>query len=402
MGDVLNRGTKSKPLWYCRLSDESGVRRQKATRQPTKEGAKKFLAAVEARIRSGQVGIVERTSEDRQKQTISVGELARHFLGEVDGMAGYAPPRIKSIKNYRGDARSVFTVHVFPALGRRPAASVTLRDVEDLRDRLLAKKKASATVVHALAVLSKLYNWSRRTGLIECGNPVIGVERPRTVSSLDYLDRSEIGPLLATAEQQANASTATSMDRVRYPMVATAVYCGLRKGELFGLRWCDLALDAGRCDVNRSYDLLPKSGKPRSVPIHPELLRILRLWRAQCPATQEGLLFPVEAELGRFRMGIERDMLDISVLLATAGCHAPADGKPWHLLRHSFASHFIMSRGSLFTLQRLLGHASPSMTQRYAHLAPGFLAGEVARMTFAIAIPGDISNLADARNRAGA
>ena len=81
--------------------------------------------------------------------------------------------------------------------------------------------------------------------------------------------------------------------------------------------------------------------------------------------------------------------------LAGAGCHAVV--KPWHVLRHTFASHFVMAGGDLFVLQRLLGHASPQMTQRYAHLAPSYLAASVAKMSFARPAPAGISDLTEAR-----
>ena len=46
---------------------------------------------------------------------------------------------------------------------------------------------------------------------------------------------------------------------------------------------------------------------------------------------------------------------------------------PFHILRHSFASHFIMAGGNVLSLQKILGHASIEMTLVYAHLAPDFL-----------------------------
>ncbi|MCY1203889.1 Tyrosine recombinase XerC [compost metagenome] len=42
-----------------------------------------------------------------------------------------------------------------------------------------------------------------------------------------------------------------------------------------------------------------------------------------------------------------------------------------HVLRHTFASHFMANGGNILSLQKILGHASLSMTMRYAHLAPG-------------------------------
>ncbi|KVE75715.1 hypothetical protein WI99_37670 [Burkholderia cepacia] len=49
------------------------------------------------------------------------------------------------------------------------------------------------------------------------------------------------------------------------------------------------------------------------------------------------------------------------------------DGQLTHVLRHTFASHFMIRGGNILTLQRILGHQSLMMTMRYAHLAPDHL-----------------------------
>jgi integrase len=366
MGNIHFKGPKDNPKFYVRYIDTDGVRKNRRVRVPTRAAARRMLAEIEERVALGLEGIPKPSNEERAKKTVTIRELSEQFLTE------YGPPRIKDIKVYRSQARCMFKVRILPTLGDKPAASVRTLDVERLRDRQLADGLSPGSVAQTLATLSKLYSWANKVGLLDCGNPVIGCERTKSGQSLDFLTREEIQQLLAHVEEHAPDLLA---------MVATAIYTGMRKGELFGLRWQDLALDRGRLDVMRSYRLLPKGGKPRYLPVNPELARILRQWRNACPATDEGLVFPVRAQTGAYRMGTKDDVLDLPKLLRDAKCHAPK--KPWHALRHTFASHFMMSGGNILTLQKLLGHSDLKMTMIYAHLSPDFVGAEVAKMSFA-------------------
>lgn len=399
MAEVIERkGSDGRPRFYVRFVDADGKRRMKASKQRTRRDAERYAAEVEARIARGSIGIPELTPEDRERRSLTIEELARRFLGDVEGVPGYAPPRLKHLGNYRLEARSIHKARILPALGGRAAASVKSADVERMRDDLLARGLAPASAVQALAALSKMYTWGRKVGLIDCGNPVQGVERPRAESSLDYLDAREVSALLAHVEARALTDGATYKDRMRWPMVATAIYAGLRKGELFGLRWRDLDTEARRLTVARSYTLRPKSGKVRHLRINPELVPTLRQWREVCPATDDGLVFPLARERGGgFRMGDEGDMLALGEALAAAGCHVPV--KPWHALRHTFASHFIMAGGNILTLQRLLGHSDLKITMIYAHLAPDFVDAEICRMHFTPSAPAGVSDLGEERRR---
>jgi integrase len=385
------------------LDADGRWKQRKAKGAANKDQARALLLEAEHRVARGLMGVPEPTAQELGRRSITLAELVRKFLGEVEGEAGYRPPRVKSLVKYRRDARSVFKVRVLPVLGKRPAASIAAADLDRLRDGLEARELAAASIVQTLALVSKLYNWARRSGLVDCANPVSGVDRPRPAQSLDYLNAREVGELLATAAAQARPGTASWRALALYPMVATAIYCGLRKGELSGLRWSDVDLDAGRLGVLRSYRLAPKSGKPRHVPINAALAPVLRAWRDLCPATSELLVFPVELKdphgntLDRLRMGRPDDNFGLDGLLAAARCHAPADGHPWHMLRHTFAAHAVMSGANLYSVQLLMGHATMGMTQRYAHLAPDFMAAEVARMTFPAPAAAGVTDIAEAR-----
>ena len=101
---------------------------------------------------------------------------------------------------------------------------------------------------------------------------------------------------------------------------------------------------------------LTKSGKNRAIPLdadlHGELVTIAK-------TSLTGRLF--KSSSAAFRSAIER-----------CGIQLP-DGQLTHVLRHSFASHFMMNGGNILTLQRILGHSSLAMTMKYAHLAPEHL-----------------------------
>lgn len=73
-------------------------------------------------------------------------------------------------------------------------------------------------------------------------------------------------------------------------------------------------------------------------------------------------------------------MMGLPELLAKAGC--PSLERPWHALRHTFASHYIMGGGNILALQKILGHADIKHTLIYAHLASEYLGAEMDRVKF--------------------
>ncbi|OMW52054.1 hypothetical protein AQ810_10135 [Burkholderia pseudomallei] len=66
-------------------------------------------------------------------------------------------------------------------------------------------------------------------------------------------------------------------------------------------------------------------------------------------------------------------------------CIELPEGQLIHVLRQTFASHFMMNGGNILTLQRILGHSSLQMTMRYSHLAPDHLK-EATRLPLCLAI----------------
>lgn len=347
MGDVVKVVKGGRFVgWYVRYIDTDGKRKQRASHQPTKELARRYLVEIEARVARGKLGIAEPRAQ------LTVAELFARFHAE------YRRPRLKP--NYHELALRKLSSWL-PRIGACAAGSLTTEQVSRARDQLLSHL-APTTVRVATAYLKCVFAWALRSALIE-QDPVKGVELPHVdADPVEYLTREECRRLLAECDGGLRVA------------VHLALYLGLRKGEILGLRWRDLDLETRRISIARSFAGTPKSGKPRHLRLPAALLPVLSEWRARCPASAEGLVCPVQGKLAG-----TNETLGLGKAMARAGIRAKG---LWHLLRHTFASYFIMSGGNILTLQKILGHASLNMTLVYAHLAPDFLEAELDRVRY--------------------
>jgi len=400
VGGILRRGTDKRPRFYVYYTDVDGVRRQRAAKGcDTEDKARKLLTVIEANVINRRVGIAEppkRDPEAERRSAITIRELGDAFTTR------YSDRKVKDVAAYRKAQLTVLEARIYEKLGTRAAASVTKREVDAFLQGLSDDDYKPSSVNNTLNVLSKLYRWARADGLIDCASPCAGVGRFRgdddegaPIEPDKFLKRDEAQKLLARAESMAVVGVASWEALMLGPMIAVALYAGLRKGELFGLRWSHVDLERGQLTVARSYDGKPKSGRARLLPISPRLATILRAWRELCPKTDAARTFPVVDNAGE--LGESWQMLGLAEAMKAAEVRVPP--KPWHALRHSFASHFMMSGGNILTLQKLLGHADVTTTMIYAHLAPDFMAAEVARLDFSPALPAEITELRAALSR---
>jgi integrase len=150
------------------------------------------------------------------------------------------------------------------------------------------------------------------------------------------------------------------------PMVLLTLNTGLRRGELFNLRWEDINVQAKVLTVQGTT---AKSGQTRHLPLNREALAVLNTWCQQ--SSGDGYIFP-----GKGGQRLDNTRKAWKRLLQEAGI----TGFTWHDLRHSFASKLVMLGVSLAAVRELLGHADLTMTLRYAHLAPDHKAHAVEKL----------------------
>lgn len=359
MGSVYRKRKEGKDLgWYAAFVDTDGRRRHIATKQRTHKDARILLAEIEARVRRGLVGV----PEPRAGAALTLAALAERWLSEMSGP--------KSASRRRSGRFAL--ARVLPQRGGIAAARLTKADVARLVADL-AQRYAPNTVRNTANALRAVLALGVRDGILST-NAASRVQLPRREVAAEWLDREEAARLLSEAERR---STDSPRDGARHVMIALALLCGLRRGEILGLRWQDIDLTGRRITVARSYAGAPKTGRSRHLPLPDELQSIMLSWQPKCPTTQDDLVCPCRAR-GRWGMSGEGPDHGLRELLTTSACKPLRRG--WHGLRHTFASLFVQAGGDLYVLSQLLGHASVSETQVYAHLSPRYLLAERSRL----------------------
>lgn len=209
-----------------------------------------------------------------------------------------------------------------------------------LRSKQLAAGINGKTLNNRLGYVKSVFNELYRLGDIDYPNPLSNV-RPLRLQErpLSFLSRDQVDELLHTFDHYPDCRHLALIARV---CLAT----GARWGEAQGL--VPARVKNGAVTFANT-----KSRRTRTIPIDPALERMLLDYFKEC---------------GTFPNCIRH----FSRVLASTSIKLPA-GQATHVLRHTFASHFVMGGGNILTLQKVLGHASVTMTMRYAHLSPDHL-----------------------------
>jgi integrase len=258
-----------------------------------------------------------------------------------------------AIRSYEASLR----LRVLPEFGGVRVADLSRVDLQDFVDRLKARGLDASTVQTTLMPLRAIYRRAMSRGQVAV-NPTTGLEVPAIRGKRDRIaSPSEAARLIAALPER---------DRALW---ATALYAGLRRGELMALRWQDVDLTSNIIRVERSWDVKegeiePKTTKgQRTVPIASKLHGYLFEQRIRA-ADPEGLVF-----------GKGDEPFEPSPLRARAAKAWKAGGVDritLHECRHTFASLMIAAGVNAKTLATYMGHANTSITlDRYGHLMPG-------------------------------
>ncbi len=338
----------------------------------------------EARIKTGKI------SEGTDVQQAKKSDKVQAMRAQHETFCIFIAQRYKpwAESNLKGSKETLRTLNVDFALWHsRKLSAISQWDVQkwmiEKRKSGLAVSTINRRVATLKAVLSKAVEWE----VIEA-SPLAGMKRLKTnrTGRVRFLDQNEERALrsalearqvqqrreresynrwLAQRKRNTLPSLGDKFTDYLMPLVLLAINTGMRRGELFNLRWTDSDLNGRVVTIQGDG---AKSGDTRHIPINGEAFATLVAWRNQTKNNE--LVFPSP---------VTGDRLDnIYTSWGKLMDNAKLINFRFHDLRHHFASSLVMRGVDLNTVRELLGHADIAMTLRYAHLAPEHKASAVA------------------------
>lgn len=320
---------------------------------------KTFPTLAEARAWRSETQTGVRRGTLRAPSHTTVGEAAEDLVagmrtGRVRTRSGdvYKPSAIRS---YEAALRD----HILPRIGRTRVGDVQHRDVQRMADDLLAAGRDPSTIRNALMPLRVIFRRAVEDGDVAV-NPCAHLRVPAVRGRRERI----------ASPEEAERLLAALPERDR-PVWATALYAGLRRGELMALRWEEVDLATGVLHVERAYDdkehveIEPKSrAGHRAVPIVGALRDVLVVHK-QLQERDSGLVFGSSPSTPFQPSNLWRRA-------QRAWKRAGLEPIGLHEARHTFASVLIAAGVNAKAITTYMGHASIQTTyDLYGKLMPG-------------------------------
>jgi integrase len=249
-------------------------------------------------------------------------------------------------------------------LGCYTLADVTKARILEQRSKLLntpkanGAQRANGTVNRLMASLSHVYTIAIREWEWIEDSPFRKIAKlPEPRGRVRFLDDNERRDLLGACKESGSMHL--------YLVVMIALSTGARQGEILGLKWQDVDLQRRIITLHHT-----KNGERRILPISNILLPLIHA-HYETRSLHSDYVFPSPRS---------NCPLDIRSAWDNAVIKAKIKDFRFHDLRHSAASYFAMNGATSSEIGEILGHKTPAMVKRYAHLSPAHTAGVVERM----------------------
>jgi integrase len=330
-----------------------------------------------AQIRTNRIqGELSNKGKREAEKALKEAESNKWNIGRLWEAYKVNNPNLKGMHTYE----SAYNLHIKPNFADKEPKDLLPLDIHRVKNKLL-KERSPQTVQHVLEQLRRIINFGVNNRL--CRGIDFKIEMPKVDNKkTEDLTPEQLNNLLKAIDKDSHLHAGT--------MMKMALFTGMRRGELFKLQWKDVDFERGFINIRD-----PKGGPDQKIPVNDGVRTILgTLSRNEGPYVFPG------------RNGGRRTNIRHQVNRIKKAAGLPKDFRPLHGLRHVYAS-MLASSGEvdMYTLQKLLTHKDPTMTQRYAHLRDetlkkaSDLAGSIIEQAVNGAANEKVVNLEDRKNQ---
>ena len=331
------------PYWWVSLTDASGQRTRRSTGTTDRKEAEALLA--KWRLET------HRLKQWDEQPSRTFDELMLRYL------------QVTAHEKRSAERDRYSAKRLYAEFTERAIEELTPVDVRRYIDKRRAAGAKAGTINREIGLLSAALNWARNELDWAIPNPATRRRLKEPEGRLRWLTRAEAGALVRAAQSEPQAPYLADFVRL-------ALHTGMRRGEMLGLEWCRVDLQARLIHLEATQT---KNGKRRSVPINAEayaaILLRMRFRSQHCPGSPWVFCHKNGARVQSIRRSF------------TTACRR-ADIEDFHIhdLRHTCAAWLVSAGVPLPEVRDLLGHATVKMTERYAHLAPENIRAAVAKL----------------------
>lgn len=240
-------------------------------------------------------------------------------------------------------------------LGKKKLIDITVDDIHSVITQALSTR-STRTADFIRAVFRQIFNFAKKRDLYFKDNPAMKIKiKMKDNKRTRFLTQDEARMLLEELQKH-------SPDV--HDIALLSLYSGMRAGEIFNLQWEHVIWHSERIAI-----VDPKNGESRMEPMHP---LVKEMFQKRYYSDKEGYVFKAKNG-GRIQKLSRTFARTVKALGLNDKITDSRQNLVFHSNRHTYASWLVMNGVDLYTTQKLMGHKSNQMTQRYAHLAPGYL-----------------------------
>lgn len=361
---------KPEKIYYIRYRRNGKMVEEKAGRQFQDDMTPARAAGKRARRIEGK----QQTNTEKRGSAIKE-KLAEQNKWTIDRIWNEYLQQKENLNKGLKQDKSRYNLYIQRAFGKKEPGELVQLDIDRMRIKLL-KTKTPQTVKHILSLLRRIINFGTKKNLCEPLKFIIEMPSVDNEKTED-LTTEQLIKLHEVLDHEENVLAANYIRMI--------LLTGMRRGELFKLQWTDIDFNRGFIYIND-----PKGGPSQKIPMNDAARQILE-------SMERTSIYVFPGKNGELRTDFRKP---INRIKKAAGL--PKDFRPSHGCRHVYASMLASSgQVDMYTLQKLMTHKSPQMTQRYAHLRDDTLkrasdlAGDIINQTVNRKVDKKISRLKD-------